>query len=767
MAKIDDLNKEIKKLREELGLAAKQPFLTDQIKDARVELRGLKAEILDLESDTAGLSNQFKNVVSEFSNGKFFVNETKKAFRGLVSISEKLRDVQRTGNLLSQKELELLKLRKDQEQRRLEFILEYGNLSKADRENAVLGLELITRENESLKSALADVEDFQNKIANNFTNKIAGGLAQVIKGVPLLSGLAGPFEAAAEAADEAAKFNAVNEQFAERDLAMAKKQRAIDLEALKDGKNLTKSVAERLGISDQFKFKKGEGDVGVKMSSFSNKDIEGVKKGIAPITTQLPKSLNVAKAAIGSLGSALTKALGPISLIIELVKGMMKADEQTVKLQKSMGLTATESRKFARSMGRAARMSGDISITGSKLLETFHQINDTLAIQMNFNKEVLVTSAKFMKHYGASAEEAANLAMAMTVSGESGKDLQISQANVVNTLEKQYGQTLNLSKVTKEVGNVTGALRANLGGSVVEISKAVAEAKLLGTNIESMVASQRQLLDFESSIANEMEAQMLLGKSIDLTNARRLTFQKDYAGAEKEILKQAGTFSDFQNMNVFQQEALAKLTGKTTDELADQLFASEAMKMSRKEQIALGGEQRVQAMEAKTAQDKLNASMAQLQEVFVDLGRALTPVLKLVGAISSIVAAVVGFVFDLINGIGYLFGLAPDDYELGDSQGLAALQGGFGNPFGEDAEDANLLNDAIITPDGRVHETNPRDHIIATQDPAGLVGGSNSALIKVQEKTNMLLEQLLNKQSDVYMDGNKVGTSLSLTPIVQ
>ena len=131
------------------------------------------------------------------------------------------------------------------------------------------------------------------------------------------------------------------------------------------------------------------------------------------------------------------------------------------------------------------------------------------------------------------------------------------------------------------------------------------------------------------------------------------------------------------------------------------------------------------------------------------------------------VGTIIGFIHDLINGVGFLFGIAPDDYEFGDSQGLAALQGGFGNYLGEDAEDANLLNDAIITPDGRVHETNPRDHIIATQDPAGLVGGGNSALLKAQEKTNTLLEQLLNKQSDVYMDGNKVGTSLSLTPIVQ
>ena len=184
--------------------------------------------------------------------------------------------------------------------------------------------------------------------------------------------------------------------------------------------------------------------------------------------------------------------------------------------------------------------------------------------------------------------------------------------------------------------------------------------------------------------------------------------------------------------------------------------------------VALVGEERVAAAEAKTAQDKLNQSLAQIGTIFKELAVAFLPVFQVLGAIGTVIGGIIGFVKDLINGVGYLFGFTSDDYEFGDSAGLATLQAGFGNFTGEGGKDANLLNDGIITPDGRIIETNPRDFIIATQDPGGLAeAGDSKAMAAAMTKTNSLLEALLNKESNIFMDGNKVGTSLSLTTVVQ
>ena len=65
------------------------------------------------------------------------------------------------------------------------------------------------------------------------------------------------------------------------------------------------------------------------------------------------------------------------------------------------------------------------------------------------------------------------------------------------------------------------------------------------------------LLDFESSISSEMEAEMLTGKSLNLERARLLALNGDAAGAAAEMAKQIGSAKDFTKLNVIQQEALA------------------------------------------------------------------------------------------------------------------------------------------------------------------------------------------------------------------
>ena len=419
-------------------------------------------------------------------------------------------------------------------------------------------------------------------------------------------------------------------------------------------------------------------------------------------------------------------------------------------------------------MNQAASMSGDLAITSGKLLESFHAINQELGVIANLQSEVLVTTAKLAKHMETSAAAQANIAASIVVSEASAENITAEMATQVGLLETEYGTRLNLASIIEETGNVTGQLRANLGGSVTEITKAVAEARLLGTSLDKIAAAGKNLLDFETAIRNEMEAEALIGRDLDLSRAKEAALMGDQVTLMKELSEQAGSFEDFANMNVLAQERFAVALGMGTDELADMLFNQDMMNKSREEMVALVGEERVAAAEAKTAQDKLNQSLAQIGTIFKELAVAFLPVFQLLGGIGTIIGGIIGFIKDLINGVGYLFGFTSDDYEFGDSAGLSTLQAGFGNFTGEAGKDANLLNDGIITPDGRIIETNPRDFIIATQDPGGLAGAQqNEALAKAMGVTNSLLEKLLAKESNIFMDGNKVGTSLSLTTVVQ
>ena len=64
------------------------------------------------------------------------------------------------------------------------------------------------------------------------------------------------------------------------------------------------------------------------------------------------------------------------------------------------------------------------------------------------------------------------------------------------------------------------------------------------------------MLDFKSSINDEIIFSVLLGQQINLQRARQLTLDKDLVGFQEEIKTQLGAIGDFTELNVFQQEAL-------------------------------------------------------------------------------------------------------------------------------------------------------------------------------------------------------------------
>ena len=108
--------------------------------------------------------------------------------------------------------------------------------------------------------------------------------------------------------------------------------------------------------------------------------------------------------------------------------------------------------------------------------------------------------------------------------------------------------------------------------------------------MEIAANAAKGLLQFEDSIENELSAELLTGKALNLERARGLALNGDSVGAAKEMLAQVGSAADFQNMNVIQQEAIAKAIGMSTDDLANSLVTQENLSN-------LGGETRKQIEE--------------------------------------------------------------------------------------------------------------------------------------------------------------------------
>jgi hypothetical protein len=100
----------------------------------------------------------------------------------------------------------------------------------------------------------------------------------------------------------------------------------------------------------------------------------------------------------------------------------------------------------------------------------------------------------------------------------------------------------------------------------------------LGLSLEQAAKASSSLLDFESSISNELEAELLTGKRFNLEKARSLVLDGKSAEAAREMLKNIGGMAEFEKMNVIARESVAKSMGMTSDELANSLRSQELIK---------------------------------------------------------------------------------------------------------------------------------------------------------------------------------------------
>ena len=89
--------------------------------------------------------------------------------------------------------------------------------------------------------------------------------------------------------------------------------------------------------------------------------------------------------------------------------------------------------------------------------------------------------------------------------------------------------------------------------------------------MSSLVSASRGLLDIENSLTAEMEAEVLLGRELNLETARRAALEGDHLTVLKELAKEFGTVEEFQNLSVLQQEAAAAAANMTVEEMTKML----------------------------------------------------------------------------------------------------------------------------------------------------------------------------------------------------
>lgn len=384
-----------------------------------------------------------------------------------------------------------------------------------------------------------------------------------------------------------------------------------------------------------------------------------------------------------SMGSSLVKNLtDPLTvttfLVTQLTSALKSSDTATGELAKQFGTSYKEALGIRKELNEIANSTGNVNINSQNLQKSLTEINKAFGTNAKISQEELITMTELTQQAGYQAEELTGI---YKISKATGKDFKDNTKAILGTavaFNAVNKSAINEREVLKEVNKTSNAVKLSLGGSLEAVTKSVMQAKQFGLNLEQAESISKGLLEFESSISSELEAEMLTGKSLNFEKARLLALNNDIAGAAAEVARQVGSSAEFGKMNRIQQEALAKAVGLTRDQLADSLVerealakldvegaktAQEAYEMLKKQGLSeqeiakkLGNTKLQEQLKSQSVQEQFNATVEKLKEIFVSLSEpilnmvnSLTPVFNIIGGIASGIGTVINF-FNKITG---------------------------------------------------------------------------------------------------------------------
>ena len=270
------------------------------------------------------------------------------------------------------------------------------------------------------------------------------------------------------------------------------------------------------------------------------------------------------------LGTFFTKlAIGNLVTAVNIV-----SEEQT-SIQRGLNRTRGEAEGITSEFNKlGGTMRG---ITGDELVASAVEFGKSIGTSAVISGQLAADITTMSKQLGLgadSANEIAKLGIATSKNAETFTDELIGsviEQNALTNSSIRYQDILeDVSKTNKAVVLSTQAQGKNL-------AQAAFQAKKMGLSMNQLDGIAGNLLDFESSIAAELEAELLTGKELNLEKARTAALNGDMATLSAEIAKQGITAEKFGKMNRIQQEAIAKALGMNREELAASLIEQKAL----------------------------------------------------------------------------------------------------------------------------------------------------------------------------------------------
>jgi hypothetical protein len=652
----DNLDKKLKQIEDALKRLNRLGgdttiFNTDNITNLETAeriLRSIQNDIDDIDVSARSTYNSFAGIVAELTKGKSTTQQIVKGTRDLFNVSQNLFNTTEGVYQTSVKQL-----KKDQEKAKIQFsnlklLKDQRDVSESQKRNiiGILGLEKIFIK--QLDEAVREAENVEESLG------ATGALIKAITDIPGLSKFSSYFkldeanEAMREMSQRITDTVKGTESFKKRydfanKIVRETSDEITDLNQELEKGNLTQE--ETVEIEEKIaklKIKQEKAQAGI---ARLNADASELSNSFAGKTIIAVKGLTVAAKNFAS------SLMDPTVIFTALVKAAGGINKEIVGLQKNLNLSYDEAQEVRKEFSSIANSQEDTFISTKKLIVAQSQFNEALGLQGRINFENAKVMADLTERLGIAAESAAQLQLFAESTGADFEQQKLASYEIAQSVSSQYGVQLNIKQVMDDVGKAGAYALVQNQGSVEALTEAVAKAKALGMTLQDVNSIAGKLLEFESSISNELQAELLIGRDINLERARLAALNNDQVTLMEEINSQMGDFNDFQNMNRIQQEAFAESLGMSVDQMSDMLLLEQYRGKNFEQIAAEQGEEVAKRVEALSTQERFNASIEKMQDIVANLVQG--PLGDMANLLSQVLGSTtsIGALFGIMGGV--------------------------------------------------------------------------------------------------------------------
>jgi len=515
---IQKLQEQFTKLNEELTKLGGTAFKTmpADIDDVVKAIKLMSNEIYDLKNAFSSISQTFKNTIADFNSAGKLIGMINGSYNKLSSLSAKVQEHVSGTNILTVKQLTLIKGR---------AAAEVANLK--NQKDAIAN-----------QLSSVDIGSKQHTTLLAMQNELVSAFALGTSELETL---------------EAQIQNVITEE------EKLNKKLGLTGTAYK----LISKILKSYGVDSEIIT-----SIGKKLRDAAEAGKTGFGSLFGILKKELPKILEdpAVRFTIGL--KAFKSGLSDIKKAFNI---FLEFDKVFTETARGLGMSTGQVTK----MIKATQLSGDAFsknvYTAAQIGKSISDVNAQLGTSVIVSGQTLDEFTAMTNQMGLSTDEASKIYKLSLLNGSSLKDTNKDIAAGILAVQKRSGIQINEKQVFQEIGKLSAGITAKFQQNVPALAAAVAQAKALGTNLEQIDKVGESLLNWESSIESELKAELITGKQLNLEKARYAALTGDQVTLTQELANQVGSLSEFQNMNIIAQKSLAEAFGMSREELAEML----------------------------------------------------------------------------------------------------------------------------------------------------------------------------------------------------